>query len=231
MSCALLWLEAPLQSWGHDSRYGRRATLPFPTRSGIMGLLCCAMGRGGEQRQWLAQMRSMPLAIAAYARKDAGFTPQLRDFHMVGSGYDKNDSWQDLMILKRSDGSRPSNSPGTRLTLRFYLQDMAFAAILALPESLAEEIIQGLKQPVWPICLGRKCCIPADAVWRGEFASFEDAFAKANAIAEAKNRKETLRALEEENPEGEAMILADVPLCFGPYKEYAEREVTVIRTR
>ena len=36
----LLWLEAPLQSWGAGSRYGRRDTLPFPTRSGILGLLC-----------------------------------------------------------------------------------------------------------------------------------------------------------------------------------------------
>ena len=50
MKTLLLWLEAPLQSWGAGSRYGRRDTLPFPTRSGILGLLCCAMGRGGEQR-------------------------------------------------------------------------------------------------------------------------------------------------------------------------------------
>ena len=56
MRTLLLWLEAPLQSWGADSRYGRRDTLPFPTRSGILGLLCCAMGRGGEQREWLAAM-------------------------------------------------------------------------------------------------------------------------------------------------------------------------------
>ncbi len=39
MSTLLLWLEAPLQSWGADSRFGRRATLPFPTRSGVLGLV------------------------------------------------------------------------------------------------------------------------------------------------------------------------------------------------
>lgn len=49
----LLWLEGPLQAWGHDSKFGVRNTLNFPTRSGILGLLCCAHGAGGEQREWL----------------------------------------------------------------------------------------------------------------------------------------------------------------------------------
>lgn len=31
----LLWLEGPLQAWGHDSKFGVRDTLNFPTRSGI----------------------------------------------------------------------------------------------------------------------------------------------------------------------------------------------------
>ena len=37
MTALLLWLEAPLQSWGVDSRFGRRDTLPFPSRSGVLG--------------------------------------------------------------------------------------------------------------------------------------------------------------------------------------------------
>ena len=49
MTALLLWLEAPLQSWGVDSRFGRRDTLPFPSRSGVLGLVCCATGRNGEQ--------------------------------------------------------------------------------------------------------------------------------------------------------------------------------------
>jgi len=35
----LLWLQAPLQSWGYDSKFGRRDTLNFPTKSGVLGLL------------------------------------------------------------------------------------------------------------------------------------------------------------------------------------------------
>ena len=45
----LLWLEAPLQAWGHDSKFGRRDSLDFPTKSGVLGLLCCARGAAGEQ--------------------------------------------------------------------------------------------------------------------------------------------------------------------------------------
>lgn len=47
MKTLLLWLEGPLQSWGHDSQFDRRDTLPFPTFSGICGMLCAALGAGG----------------------------------------------------------------------------------------------------------------------------------------------------------------------------------------
>jgi len=46
----LLWFEAPLQSWGSDSKFGRRDTQTFPTKSGVLGLVCSALGAGGEQR-------------------------------------------------------------------------------------------------------------------------------------------------------------------------------------
>ncbi|HHQ4630405.1 CRISPR-associated protein Cas5 [Aeromonas hydrophila] len=36
----LLWLEGPLQSWGHDSRFGRRETLNFSTKSWVLGMVC-----------------------------------------------------------------------------------------------------------------------------------------------------------------------------------------------
>lgn len=48
MTALLLWLEAPLQSWGGDSRFGRRDTLPFPSRSGVLG---ARLLRYGAQRR------------------------------------------------------------------------------------------------------------------------------------------------------------------------------------
>lgn len=39
-----LLLDAPLQSWGFASRFERRTTALHPTKSGIIGLICAAMG-------------------------------------------------------------------------------------------------------------------------------------------------------------------------------------------
>lgn len=226
MSYGLLWLEGPLQSWGHDSRFGRRATLPFPTRSGILGLLCCALGRGGEQRDWLRMMRPLSQTIVAYARDDQPKPPLLRDCHMVGSGYDLKDPWEDMMVPKTSAGQHPVGT-GARVTRRHYLQDMAFACVIELPSG--EDVAGALKSPFWPVCLGRKCCPPSDIVWRGEFATREDALKAASAIAAEKKRREVFSVIEETDENGESMTINDVPVAFGPYKQYADRRVTVIR--
>lgn len=92
----LLWLEAPLQSWGHDSRFGRRDSLDFPTKSGVLGLLCCARGAAGEEREWLAAWADLDMQVVGYVPQDRRGQPLprqplLRDFHMVGSGYDDQD--------------------------------------------------------------------------------------------------------------------------------------------
>ena len=41
-----LLLDAPLQSWGFASRFQRRTTGLHPTKSGVIGLICAAMGIG-----------------------------------------------------------------------------------------------------------------------------------------------------------------------------------------
>ncbi|MCX4310605.1 MAG: type I-E CRISPR-associated protein Cas5/CasD [Desulfovibrio sp.] len=225
MSCALLWLEAPLQSWGADSRFGRRSTLPFPTRSGIMGLVCCALGKGGEQVEWLAKWGPLKQTIAAFARK--GFRPaMLRDFHMVGSGYDSKKPWQDMLIPKTSEGKRPVGG-GSRITYRYYLQDMAFACALELPDDEMESVKNGLQSPVWNICLGRKNCVPTEQVFRGIFEKEEDALEKALQIANGKDRREMFRVKDGEH-EGETFVLNDVPLSFGLRKKYQDRQVTLV---
>ena len=231
MKTLLLWLEAPLQSWGADSRYGRRDTLPFPTRSGILGLLCCAMGRGGEQREWLLAMKHLPQTILAFVPVNRFGRPErqplLQDFHMVGSGYDSSDAWQDMFIPKKADGKRPVGA-GTKLTYRYYLQDMAYACALAVPEAMEEEITEGLMAPAWPICLGRRSCVPTDIVFRGFFRQQSEALAHAESIAAAKGRKAVFKVLPGAHEEGDVMSLNDVPVTFGLYKHYEGRTVTVV---
>lgn len=49
MSTLLLRLAAPLQSWGSDAKFERRGTERVPTKSGVIGLIAAALGRGREE--------------------------------------------------------------------------------------------------------------------------------------------------------------------------------------
>lgn len=231
MSVLLLWLEAPLQSWGADSRFGRRDTLPFPTRSGILGLLCCASGRGGEQIEWLQRMADFHQTVEAYTRisdNSTVNTPLLCDFQMVGSGYEMHDPWQDMLVPKTSEGKRPVGA-GTKMTYRYYLQDMAFACALEVPEESAKGLANDLLAPVWSISLGRKCCTPTENVFQGIYQETETALAKAGCIAADKQRHRIFTVRDGANPtDGDVITLNDVPIRFGPHKLYHDRQVTIV---
>ena len=45
MTVLLMRLAGPMQSWGTRSRFGNRDTGLEPSRSGVIGLLCAALGR------------------------------------------------------------------------------------------------------------------------------------------------------------------------------------------
>lgn len=232
MSVLLLWLEGPLQSWGADSRYGNRATLPFPTRSGVLGLLCAAAGRGGGQEAWLARMEGRTQTVRAYARqRDGGAhpAPLLIDFHMVGSGYDDRDPWQNLMVPKTSEGKKPVGS-GAKMTFRHYVQDMAFACALEADQDEALALAAALDSPVWEVSLGRRSCPPSARLGRGVFTSEDEALAAADALAARKERAAVLTVRDGARDDGdEIWTLRDVPLCFGTVKRYRERQVTLYR--
>lgn len=234
----LMWLEAPLQSWGADSKFGRRDTLEFPTKSGIMGLICCALGAGGEQCELLAKFADLDLEALSFTRdkvinkKNIKTAPEpfLRDFHMVGSGYDDKDPWQKLLIPKTSDG-KAAVGGGAKLTYRYYLQDMAFAALVEVPEELSEQIANALQNPIWDLYLGRKNCVPTDFIFRGIFASKDEATQKAQEIAKDKGRSAYLRVLQGKLEDGtydSSFILNDVPVKFGTNKQYKDRQVSII---
>ena len=238
--CLLLWLEAPLQSWGFDSRFGRRDTLAFPTKSGVLGLVCSALGAGGEQRALLAEFAALGQTVVSFARGKQTADgvikqdrePLLRDFHMVGAGYDLNDPWQALLEPYKSDGKpRKSDGGGNKMTYRYYLQDAAFAVVLEVPIDKAEAIALALQNPAWDIYLGRKNCVPTDFIYRGTFDNEAAALEKAHSIGRQKNRIEDFRVLHGASGEGEAdevFTLNDVPLQFGEDKRYSDRQVSVI---
>ncbi len=227
----LLWLEGPLQAWGHDSKFGVRDTLNFPTRSGVLGLLCCARGAGGPEVEWLAQMNALSMEVRAYARIDSNGQPLLRepalcDFQMVGSGYDDSDLWQSLLIPKTAEGKKP-NGAGTKMTYRYYLQDSLFAVVLAVPSEQAESLAEALQNPVWDLYLGRKNCVPTELIYQGLFDNAELAWQRASQLAYSKQRTHSYSVVEGEQ-DGEVITLNDVPIQFGQSKKYRDRRVTLV---
>lgn len=230
----LLWLEAPLQSWGHDSRFGRRDSLDFPTKSGVLGLLCCARGTGGDEHEWLAQQADMDMQVVGYVPMDKRESPLprqplLRDFHMVGSGYDDQDPWQSLLIPKTNEGKKAVGG-GTKMTYRYYLQDMAYAVALQVGTAEVDELTNALTNPVWDLYLGRKNCVPTEFIFQGVFDTATAALEAGERLANSKKRAFSLQVLQGEHP-GEVLILNDVPLQFGTHKKYRDRRVTVQKFR
>lgn len=228
----LLWLEGPLQSWGHDSKFGRRDSLDFPTKSGILGLLCCARGADGEQAEWLAPFTSLDMKVSAFAPKSKNgrqpiHHPLLCDFHMVGSGYDEKDPWETLHIPKKEDGGKAVGG-GTKMTYRYYVQDMAYAVALQIPISFQDDIVTALQRPVWDLYLGRKCCVPTEFIFQGVFSTVDSADEAAKALAETKNRSHSFQVIQGDHY-GELFTLNDMPIRFGPRKAYRDRRVTIVR--
>lgn len=226
----LLWLEAPFQAWGHDSKFGRRDSLDFPTKSGVLGLVCSARGAGGKQTEWLSEWADQDMEVLAYVPKDKQDKPMarqplMRDFHMVGSGYDDRDPWMSLMIPKTGEGKKAVGG-GAKMTYRYYLQDMAFAVAVQAPDSLIQDAAEALASPVWDLYLGRKNCVPTEFIAQGIFTTIEEAVTAAERLASEKSKALAFRVRQGEH-EGELLTLNDVPLQFGMHKKYRDRQVTV----
>lgn len=225
----LLWLEAPLQAWGHNSKFGRRESLNFPTKSGVLGLIFSALGAGGEQTELLAEFANLDQQVISFNRnKNQLHNPQLRDFQMIGGGYDLDDPWQRRLQAYKSDGKpRASEGGGIKMTYRYYLQDACFAVLLEVPADKAEAIAEALQNPVWDIFLGRKNCVPTDFIFRGSYQNASAAAEAALEIASSKALHASFWVVDGQHS-GESMTLMDVPTQFGEHKRYRDRQVTLI---
>lgn len=209
----------------------------FPTKSGTLGLVCAAMGAGGQQTDLLKEFSELDQTVYSFARKSVSHNgetvktvyPPLRDFQMVGSGYNDTDPWEKLLIPKTADGKKAVGS-GSKLTYRYYLQDAAFAVIMEVPEHRASSIAESIQNPVWDIHLGRKTCVPSDYVFRGLFSTVRDAAVKAMAVADEKDRILDFRVVgyQAGMDAAEVITLSDVPVQFGDEKLYRDRRVAIL---
>lgn len=165
-ACVLaLYLDGPLQSWGYQSRFDRRTSLSYPTRSGIVGMLCAALGIDWRDMSGLERLEKN-LSMTVYT---FGAPSMVIDYHTVGGGYDSEAQAQS--IVRTADGKVGN----TVQTYREYLQDARFGVLVHGEEALLRELLSALQDPKWGIWLGRKSCIPASPVPQGLFETIEDA--------------------------------------------------------
>lgn len=151
MSTLLIRLEGPMQSWGVQSRYGRRDTGLEPSKSGVIGLLCAALGRPRDAD--LSDLTPLRMGV----REDRPGTVR-SDYHTVGGTGGPDESGYGVATF---DGSERR----TAVTTRFYLADASFLvgleATTPAQEALLAHLDAALARPVWPLFLGRKAFVPA----------------------------------------------------------------------
>lgn len=227
-SYVCLWLEGPLQSWGGDSKFYRRDTLEFPTKSAVLGLVFSAMGLRGDQEQLLSDFNGMDMFVRGYG--DHCEMPSiLEDFQVMGGGYDVNNPWEFNMIPKRGDGRKPSGVSGTKLFYRYYLQNIKFGVVLEFPKYITEKLVEGLTTPVYDIFLGRKSCIPSEFVYQGICSSVQEGEDVLEGIASKKGLTQALTVRQGVVDGGELLTVNDQPIRFGLNKEYSQRIISMFK--
>lgn len=155
----LLRLTGPLLSWGERSHYNERDTAAFPTRSGLIGLLAAALGR--RRHESIADLARLSLTV----RVDRPGV-LLRDLHTVGGGLPREET---VMTAK---GDRRDKKSATLVSRRFYLADAAFTVALTAPthrdRGTLARCAHALRNPRWPLFLGRRSCPPEGPLLLGE---------------------------------------------------------------
>lgn len=190
MDTLLLRIQAPMQSWGIASQFSYRDTAREPSKSGLIGLICAAIGRPrSEPVDDLAGLR-----MGVRTDKEGSL---LKDYHIA----------RDIF---KADGKIKT----AELSNRYYLSDAAFLVGLEGPLELLERIQKALQKPVWTLYLGRKAFPPSMPIWLPDGIQpgkdLLSALSDYPALVETEN--EHLRvAIEEEDG---TILRRDVPLSF-----------------
>ena len=149
-----LWLDGPLQSWGFESRFERRRTALFPTKSGVLGLICAAMGvpkgsaREGEVLGAFATPGMVAVRLPRLAGKQELFERRLTDYHTI----------------RNAGRAKNLNARRNVRTWRDYVAEARFIVLPPGERPAVQAAAVGLRDPVWGIWLGRKSCIPSSPV-------------------------------------------------------------------
>lgn len=144
MPTLLIRLSGPLQAWGTTSRFDERDSQLEPSKSGVLGLVCAALGRD----------RTDPVDDLAQLRMGVRVDREgllMRDYQ-TATGV--------MNAAGKADLGRTVISP------RYYLADAVFLVGLeGQDQDLLQRIHTALQAPHWLLALGRKSCPPSEPVW------------------------------------------------------------------
>ena len=205
-------LEGSMQAWGnHESKFVIRRTAEAPTKSGIIGMLCAALGIPRSQaKDELSKLNQLNMGV----RIDR---PGIRwwDYHTVGA----------QMNMQIASGG---TKKGAMLTRREYLCDASFLVALQGEPVMIAKLHEALENPKWTLYLGRKCCPPSRPLIEHPIGEFDDIISAFKYIPWCKRLAEdkpleTIDCLidwipSSEQPEApiDALIWYDIPLSFEP---------------
>lgn len=133
MATLLLRLAGPLQSWGDESKFEVRRTMGFPTKSGVIGMLAAALGYLREDS--LDDLNKLKFGVRVDLEGSL-----VRDYHIA---------------VNKAVYKSPF------VTNRYYLSDAIFLVGLESDDAkFLSTLENALKNPVFPLFLGRRSCPP-----------------------------------------------------------------------
>jgi CRISPR system Cascade subunit CasD len=143
-STLLLRLCGPMQSWGTQSRFIYRDPGHEPSKSGVIGLLCAALGKprvevAADGQPKLAQLAGLRMGVRV--DREGNLECDYQTAENVAEAHGK--------------GRRTVQS------WRSYLADADFLVGLEGDRELLERLDRALASPIWHLFLGRKSFVPA----------------------------------------------------------------------
>lgn len=206
MSTLLLRLAAPLQAWGTDSKFEVRRTNREPSKSGVIGLLAAALGLRRDAD--LSKLSALRFGVRVDRNGEV-----IKDFHMAKA------------------------EKTSYLTYRYYLSDAIFLVGLESEDrSFLEQIERALRNPCFPLFLGRRSCPPTLPLVLG---IREDALE--TALRGEENQNKDLKSIRQSHRyirldcgvgEQEGAVVQDLPTSFNPMKrEFGYRRAKEIWLR
>lgn len=188
-----------MQSWGTTSRFDERDTQLEPSKSGVLGLICAALGR--DRSESVDDLAGLTMGVRVDRE---GIV--LRDYQ-TATGI--------INAAGKVDMKRTVVSP------RYYLSDAAFLVGFEGDGILLAQIHLALKVPHWPLSFGRKGYLPSPPVYLPDGLQDSDLLAALRSYPElTKGASQQVRRLLLESVEG--AVRFDQPIApfadrrFGP---------------